>query len=114
MATFIKNNSYTILLIIITMLLTYILTTYNTNTITEPRQIGAQPETSSHTVKEFYVITKVSNNEYYGKSLTSDEGIFFTNEYITDDNSITEGDKVKAEFANQFEDDSLIKITKLD
>ena len=71
-----------------------------------------QPEQSTPTtIKQEYIITQISNNEYHGQSTTGNNGIYFTSDYIQSNQSIKEGDTIIAHFENEL-DDSLLYVTK--
>ena len=70
-----------------------------------------QTQQSSTNIQQEYIITQVSNNEYHGQSTTSNNGIYFTSDYIQSNQSIKEGDTITAHFENEL-DDSLLYVTK--
>lgn len=63
-------------------------------------------------IKQEYIITSIQGNEYYGKSVNSDNGIFFTAEYINSYDQIKTGDTIQAFFENEY-DDSLVYVEKV-
>lgn len=101
MKSFIQNNNYTILLIIISIMATVIISNVTHSQATETTQ--------TKQIEEFTII-QVSDNEYYGTSTTSDSGIYFTNNELKSTVQIRQGDKIKAFFDKE---DDLVRVSKV-
>ena len=79
----------------------------------------SQPEASTstqainQTTQLTYTITHIQDNEYYGMSRTGEEGIYFTNDLITQGQTIQIGDKIQAHFTDfDTPDEELIQVDK--
>lgn len=64
------------------------------------------------TVSYEHVITETYDNNYSGQSVDDDTGIYFTDEYIKDGESIKEGDRVIAIFDEDNTVDGLKYVEK--
>lgn len=116
---FINSNLFGSIFITLSLIITVVISLQSTDikAITQHEIITQINESTAVNTTQTYTLTKVTDNngnkEYYGQSTSSNEGVFFTGDYLQSTGETKAGDTVEVTYDQDGEIISVSRIAAL-